>query len=268
MRTHYDVLGVGPGATADEIKQAFRRQIARYHPDKVQHLGSELQEVAAERAREITKAYRELSDPELRPAYDQRSAMAPPPPLTAPSGQAAPTFEAHACDPAVESASSTRPPDVLRQDHPSRNVIRKAALDRLRRAVAAELGGGEEIRQTGFHVVCRAREKRGLLRREPALMICGRLVPHVDSDAVRTAWNRAVRLGRVSRELCIFLVGDTLAPRSELSGVIAELTRRLSHVSSTRITLIAVDLHDWLGLVPADAPSPARRVLDRLRQPW
>ena len=113
----------------------------------------------------------------------------------------------------------------------------------------------------------RAREKRRLLRREPALMIRGRLLPRVDSDTVRTAWDLAVRLGGVSRELCLFLVGDVLALRRELSGVIAELTRRLAQVSSTRITVIAIDVYDWQGLVAVDIPSPARRVLARLRQP-
>ena len=38
-KNHYDVLEVAPRAPADEIKRAFRAQIARYHPDKVQHLG-------------------------------------------------------------------------------------------------------------------------------------------------------------------------------------------------------------------------------------
>ena len=267
VKTHYDVLGIDPGATADEIKQAFRRQIARYHPDKVQHLGPEIQEVAAERAREITKAHRELSSPGLRAAYDRLVATAAPSSSVASAGPGGSNRDAYADGPTVEPAPSTRPPDLFSQDRVSWDFVRRAALDRLRQAVAAELVGGEEIRQPGFDVVYRAREKRRLLRRVPALMICGRLLPRVDSDTVRTAWDLAVRLGGVSRELCLFLVGDVLAPRPELSGVIAELTRRLAQVSSTRITVIAIDVHDWQGLVAVDTPSPARRVLERLRQP-
>ena len=61
-KTHYDVLEVTPAAAADEIKRAFRAQIARYHPDKVQHLGKEFQEMAAVRAAELTEAYRVLSN--------------------------------------------------------------------------------------------------------------------------------------------------------------------------------------------------------------
>ena len=44
------------------MKRAFRLQIARYHPDKVQHLGQEFQAMAAERAAELTEAYRVRTD--------------------------------------------------------------------------------------------------------------------------------------------------------------------------------------------------------------
>lgn len=268
MKTLYDVLGVGPAATTDEIKQGFRRQIAQYHPDKVQHLGPELQEVAAERAAEITEAYRQLSNPELRVAYDRQSTT-PLSPSPAPSaGPSGPNRDAADVAPPVEPPPTTPPPAVFGQDRASRDdFVRKASLERLREVAVAEMGNVEEIRGMGFDVAYYAREKRGLLKREPALMVCGRFVPRVDAEAVRAAWNRAVRLGRVSRDLCIFLVGNALAPRRELSGVIADLTRRLSRVSSTRIIVIPVDVHDWQGLVPADTPSPARRILDRLRAP-
>ena len=55
MKTYYELLSVAPGVSADEIKSAFRREIARYHPDKVQHLGTEFQEIAAVRASELTE---------------------------------------------------------------------------------------------------------------------------------------------------------------------------------------------------------------------
>ena len=62
MKDYYGLLGVAPAASADEVKRAFRQQIARYHPDKVQHLGQEFQAMAADRAAELTEAYRILSD--------------------------------------------------------------------------------------------------------------------------------------------------------------------------------------------------------------
>ena len=47
-----DFLGIDGGATAVEIKQAYRRLAHRYHPDKNQG-----DPHAAERFREITNAY-------------------------------------------------------------------------------------------------------------------------------------------------------------------------------------------------------------------
>ena len=64
------MLGVAPTASADEIKRAFRREIARYHPDKVQHLGHEFQGIAADKAAGLTQAYTTLSDASARVDYD------------------------------------------------------------------------------------------------------------------------------------------------------------------------------------------------------
>ena len=69
-KTYYEMLDVAPAASVDEIKRAFRREIAKYHPDKVQHLGKEFQEIAAIKAAELTQAYKTLSDETLRAEYD------------------------------------------------------------------------------------------------------------------------------------------------------------------------------------------------------
>ena len=50
LKNYYQLLEIAPAAPADEVKRAFRLQIARYHPDKVQHLGAEFQAMAAGRA--------------------------------------------------------------------------------------------------------------------------------------------------------------------------------------------------------------------------
>jgi uncharacterized membrane protein YkvA (DUF1232 family) len=53
----YTVLEIEPGASKEEIKAAYRRLAAQYHPDKVQHLGREIQELAEARFKEIQQAY-------------------------------------------------------------------------------------------------------------------------------------------------------------------------------------------------------------------
>jgi hypothetical protein len=58
----FAVLGVSPGASAEDIKAAYRRLVNRYHPDKLQHLGEEFREVAEEKFKTIQSAYQTLKD--------------------------------------------------------------------------------------------------------------------------------------------------------------------------------------------------------------
>jgi DnaJ-domain-containing protein 1 len=56
----YAMLGVKSGANRDEMHAAYRREMSNYHPDKVAHLGTELQELAKRKAQAINRAYKEL----------------------------------------------------------------------------------------------------------------------------------------------------------------------------------------------------------------
>jgi hypothetical protein len=56
----FKILGVEPGASPDEIKAAYRRTVAKYHPDKVTHLGKEFQEMAHRKLVAIQRAYEAL----------------------------------------------------------------------------------------------------------------------------------------------------------------------------------------------------------------
>ena len=56
----YALLEVSPGASADEIKSAYRRAVSRYHPDKVAHLGKEFQDLAHRKLLAIQQAYETL----------------------------------------------------------------------------------------------------------------------------------------------------------------------------------------------------------------
>ena len=66
-RDYYEVLGIERGASADDIKQAFRRLAMKHHPDR----NPDNKKEAEERFKEISEAYEVLSDPQKRAAYDQ-----------------------------------------------------------------------------------------------------------------------------------------------------------------------------------------------------
>ncbi len=54
------VLGVTHNASPETIKIAYKNLAAKYHPDKVQHLGEEFQALAEKRFKEIQQAYQTL----------------------------------------------------------------------------------------------------------------------------------------------------------------------------------------------------------------
>src|SRR5204863_128441 len=134
----------------DEVKRAFRQQIALYHPDKVQHLGKEFQAMAAERAAALTEAYRVLSHDERRAEYDLARAA---------SGA---TASAPSASPAVERTPATMEADPgaraqtagdrtaagepsngaqFKHERASRDAfVRRAAMGRFRQALDAISG--------------------------------------------------------------------------------------------------------------------------------
>jgi curved DNA-binding protein len=66
FKDYYETLGVARGASADEIKKAFRKLARQYHPDVAKD-----KKVAEEKFKEINEAYEVLGDPDKRKKYDE-----------------------------------------------------------------------------------------------------------------------------------------------------------------------------------------------------
>ncbi len=66
-RDYYEILGVQKGASADEVKTAYRRLALKYHPDR----NPTDKKAAEEKFKDLSEAYAVLSDTQKRAQYDQ-----------------------------------------------------------------------------------------------------------------------------------------------------------------------------------------------------
>src|ERR1700682_2447117 len=83
--SYYDLLGVPPEATAEQIRAAYRTLVQLFHPDRLAHLKPESRMFAEERLKALNRAYEVLGDPARRAAYDYANTpRSAPPPAPAP----------------------------------------------------------------------------------------------------------------------------------------------------------------------------------------
>jgi curved DNA-binding protein len=65
FKDYYDTLGVTRGASAEEIKRAYRKLARKYHPDVSKERNAEA------KFKDVQEAYEVLKDPDKRSSYDQ-----------------------------------------------------------------------------------------------------------------------------------------------------------------------------------------------------
>jgi hypothetical protein len=269
-QSYYDLLGIEPTAPADEIKRAFRREIAKYHPDKVQHLGQEFQEIAASKAAQLTLAYKTLTDKGARAEYDaQRShdgAPAPPPvepPAPASPSAGAPRVATCQEPPAEEAPRPAAESPFAAERAGAGDLVRRAMLARFKMALQNEFGAYDEVPVQGFDITCIPKASRWSLKQPPRVV--GRFVPRVDGQALGESWSLAARMKRdEKRELCVFVMGPIVAPVGELAAAITE-QRRKPAPAGGKLIVVPVNTQTWAAHVPTDAPPVVKSVLSRLK---
>lgn len=70
-RDYYEVLGLQKGASADDIKSAYRKAALKWHPDRWVSGTDAEKKTAEEKFKEASEAYSVLSDPDKKARYDQ-----------------------------------------------------------------------------------------------------------------------------------------------------------------------------------------------------
>ena len=273
MKTHYELLGLEPTADADAIKKAFRREIARYHPDKVIHLGAEFQEMAATRAAELTVAYKTLTDPALREEYDaSMSARLPPPHVPQP-----PRAGSRRADAAIAAAADARrhraAAAARRQGAASRPnapiaivILKRAIAGRVLGIVEALYGKVETPPVRGFDLAMVPVAKPRFLGAPPPRV----LVKVVDTPTPRrsprrTPPRRARGSMPASRRSWSCCLRARIAPQPELSKANdANARQRKAPDGPEEVAVVVVDTADWSCRLPPSCSAAVQKLTDQI----
>ncbi|HJU41297.1 MAG TPA: J domain-containing protein [Vicinamibacterales bacterium] len=261
MKSHYELLGLEHSADADAIKKAFRREIARYHPDKVSHLGAEFQEMAATRAAELTVAYKTLSDAVLRAEYDAAlAAGAPVPHVPTPTPPPLEDDPAPFRPPA--DAASPAADQRFASERADRDLIlRRAIAARVLSAVEAAHGKCETPTVRGFDLAMVPLAKPRFLGTPPPRVLV-RVVDLADAAALSDAVNGAfrARLHAGKSPVVVLLFARRIVDQSDLSKAWDTLARQSKPPDAPDLSVVVIDVADWSCRLPPNCSNAARKL--------
>lgn len=271
MRTHYELLGLDITAQADAIKKAFRREIARYHPDKVVHLGAEFQDMAATRAAELTVAYKTLSDPLLREEYDagitagEPASSAPNPP------QPPPREDASAPPPANDTPLPPSPSGAKGRFASERadrdQILKRAIAGRVLGIVETLYGRVETPTVRGFDLAMVPLAKPRFLGSHPPRVLV-KVIATADAGAITEAYASAAR-ARVhvaKSPVVVLLFARTIAPQTEISKANQANARgRKAPDSPEEVAVVVVETADWSCRLPPGCSAAVQKLTNQIR---
>ena len=134
-------------------------------------------------------------------------------------------------------------------------------MGRLRVALEG-VGGYEEAQARGFDIALVPKSKLFSRAKNPRLL--GRFVSTVDREAVADAWGQAAKWSG-GDEVCVLLMGTSLAPAGELATEIGDQRRKHGNSGGSKLVLIPIDTRDWDARMPLDAPDVAKTLLAKLK---
>lgn len=270
MKTHYELLGVEASADADQIKKAFRREIARYHPDKVVHLGAEFQDMAATRAAELTIAYKTLSDAAMRAEYDAGLMAAPVATAAPPKPEHRPP-QPEMRPPTLDEIHTPPPPPgnagrFAAERAESDAILRRAISVRVYATVEALHGKCDTPRVRDFEMALVPIAKPRFLGAPPPRVLV-RIVDVADAAAVTDAFTAAAR-ARVhvgKSPVVVLLFARRISTPHELSKAWDGLVRaRKPPDAPEEVAVIAVDIADWSCRLPPNCSAAVRKIADHI----
>jgi curved DNA-binding protein CbpA len=249
-RTHYDLLNVDRSADPADIKAAFREQIARYHPDKVSHLGREFQDLAVQKTAELTTAYKTLVSPTLRAQYD------------ASLNSAATRMAIHDASTDVAGAGSRFAAERAGSD----DIVYRAVIGRVRSAVVDLYGEVTSHRVRAFDLVLVPTAGPPLMR-SPFPRVFAKLRDVVDAPHVRESCADAVRAGLhvAGSPINVLLFGRRLGSEARILSACETVRSERSRDVPAKTYVVVIDSADWRACFTGDAPPALRRFIDRLR---
>jgi len=267
VKTHYQLLGLEPTADEDTIKKAFRREIARYHPDKVIHLGAEFQEMAATRAAELTVAYKTLTDPSLRADYDTALAGGTPPHTPSPQSAAAradvPNAPPNAEEAHYEPPSPTGGKSRFASERADRDqILKRAVAGRVLGIVEGLYGKLDTSPVKGFDLAMVPVAKPRFFGAMPPRVLV-KIVDAADEVAITEAYTAAgrARVHEGKSPVVVLLCSKAIAPQSELSRAFDALARqRKAPEAPQELAVVAVDIADWSCRLPPNCSSAVHKL--------
>lgn len=278
IKDYYALLGLPRSASAGEIKQAYRKLAARYHPDRIASQGKEALEKATVMMMELNEAFRVLSHPERKAEYDQEIELIPERPLQAARPASAPEPRAKAEPAPPPPPAPPKPAPAAAPPQPLPRMARPTApkpeahLDpeygaRLKMALSRMGLKWKEERLRGWDWALEVAElRRGILvlyRAMDNLSLLSLRAVQASLDSAREQRKSPLRKTTVLAVLHIARVLDARTVQEQLSGLAGASSGFLGNVQS--VVVLREGSARPVVYGSADENAEAAKVLQVLR---